>query len=224
MTDPPDDLRGAFRRGGTADVLRMAGAEVARARAAGDPAGEVEGLYAMARVALRGDDLPRAGELARSALEVAVRAGDRRLEERPRHVLAAVARLAGDWPAARERYLAGIALNEELGQPEQANSERYNLAFVELHLGNRDEARQLIATVRAGRHSLGPYLDVAAAALASADGDQAGAARLVGAVDRAFAAIGQVPDPDDAAELSRIRAAAVAALGEAAFAREHAAG
>jgi hypothetical protein len=112
----PEEVRATFRRGDSAGVRRMATSEVARARAAGDRAAEVEALYALARLALRGDDLPRAEELAQEALEVAVRSGDRGLEERPRHVLAAVARLSGDHVEARTRYLASIALNEALGQ------------------------------------------------------------------------------------------------------------
>jgi pimeloyl-ACP methyl ester carboxylesterase len=224
-----DEVRATFRHGDTAGVVQIAAAELARARAAADPAGEVEALYALARVALRGDDLPRAEDLAAEALEVALRAGDRRLEERPRHVLAAVARLSGDLALARTRYLAGIALNEELGQPELVNAEYHNLAFTELHLGHLDRARDLFAegrerVFRLGYRSFVPYLGVAAAALASADGDQAEAARMLGFTGSAFAALGQVPDPDDAAELARIRSAAVADLGEDAFASASAAG
>jgi tetratricopeptide (TPR) repeat protein len=224
-----DEVRATFRRGDSDAVLRMAQAERQRARAAGEPAGEVEAIYAMARVALRGDDLPRAEELARQALDVAVDSGDRRLEERPRHVLAAVSRLSGDYPAARERYLSSIALNESLGQAEMVNSEYHNLAFTELHLGHRDRARQLFAegrerVFREGYRSFVPYLGVAAAAMASADGDHEQAARMVGFTDSAYASIAQVPDPDDAADLSKARAAAVTALGETRFAQEYSAG
>lgn len=225
----PDEVRATFRLGDSAGVVRLATAERERARAAGDTANEVEALYALARVALRGDDLPRAEELARAALELAVRAGDRRLEERPRHVLAAVSRLSGDHAEARTRYLASIELNEALGQPELVNSEYHNLAFIELHLGNLDRARELFAAgrervFRLGYRSFVPYLGVAAAAMASADGDHELAARMLGFTGSAYAAIGQVPDPDDAAELSRVRAAAVADLGEDAFASASAAG
>jgi tetratricopeptide (TPR) repeat protein len=224
-----DEVRATFRRGDSAAVSRMAQAEVTRARSAGDAAGEVEGLYALARVALRRDDLTRAEELARTALNVAVRSGDRRLEERPRHVLAAVARLAGDYATARDRYLASIELNEALGQPETVNSEYHNLAFTELHLGNLDRARELFEVgrervFREGYHSFVPYLCVAAVAMASADGDQPRAARMIGLSDAAYALIRQVPDPDDAQELSTARAAAVAVLGESRFVQEYEAG
>jgi len=222
-------VRATFRRGDSAGVLRLAAAEVGRARAAGEPAGEVEALYAMARVALRDDDLPGAEELARAALDVAVRSGVRRLEERPRHVLAAVARLSGDYVEARDRYLASIELNQELGQAETVNSEYHNLAFTELRLGNLDRARRLFAegrerVFREGYRSFVPYLGVAAAAMAAVDRDHPRAARMIGFTDRAYATIGQVPDPDDAVELSGARTAAVAALGEERFAAEYATG
>ncbi|MET9249908.1 tetratricopeptide repeat protein [Nonomuraea sp. NPDC003709] len=214
-----------FRQGDTAAVSRMADAEVARSRAAGDPAGEVEGLYALARVALRDEDLNQATDLAQRALVVAQRAGERRLEERPRHVLAAVARLAGDHARARDLYAASIELNRALGQDEHVHSEYHNLALVELHLGNVEHARQLIAesrerVFRAGYRDFLPYLGLAGAALASADGDVRLAARLIGFTDHAFAVLGQVPDPDDARELDAIRTRVSAVLGRDAFESE----
>jgi hypothetical protein len=220
-----EETRAAFRRGDSAAVSRLAQAEADRARSAGDADGQVEALYALARVAIRGDDLRQGEELALAALDVAVRAGDRSLEERPRHVLAAVARLSGDYVTARERYLASIRLNEELGRPEAVSSEHHNLAFTELHLGNLERARELFRRVRQdGYSSFLPYLCVAAAALASADGDQPLAARMAGLADAGFAAIGQVPDPDDAKELASARTAAQAALGRDRFEQEYAAG
>lgn len=221
-----DEIRAAFRRGDNTEVLHLAEAEVARARAAGEPAAEVEGLYATARVALREGDLPRAEDRASRALDVALRTGDRRMEERPRHVLAAVARMGGDHALARDRYLASIDLNRDLGQQEQVTSESYNLALTELHLGNLDAARRLFAEVRTqvfreGYRSFVPYLGVAAAALATAQDDDPSAARMIGFTDRAFADIGQVPDPDDAQELAAARSSALAALGTERFDSEY---
>ncbi|GAA0221369.1 tetratricopeptide repeat protein [Cryptosporangium japonicum] len=221
-----EEVRAAFRRGDTATVTLLARSEVERARETGDPAGEVEALYALSRVALREEDLPRAGQLAEAALVTAVAAGDRALEERPRHVLAAVARLSGDLVTARERYRASIALNEELGRPGTVTSETYNLAFTELHLGDLARARDLFAAVRrrATDPTMRAYLGIGAAALSGAEGDHERAAFLLGSTDAAFAALGQVPDPDDAGELARVRAAAVAALGEDGFRGQHARG
>ncbi|GIH23440.1 hypothetical protein Aph01nite_17500 [Acrocarpospora phusangensis] len=224
-----ESVRTAFRRGETHAVVRMSEAEIGRARAAGDPAGEVEALYSLARVAIRAGDLPGGEARAREALAVALRSGDLSLEERPRHVLAAVARMSGDLARARDLYLESIALNEALGQPKVVNSERHNLAFCELGLGNLDVARKLFAAGREEVFQQGwadfvPYVCVAGAALASAEGDHSRAARMIGVTDAAFAALGQVPDPDDAADLAAARVAAIEALGEAGFAEEHAQG
>ncbi|MFF0467788.1 hypothetical protein ACFYPX_10235 [Micromonospora zamorensis] len=69
-----------------------------------------------------------------------------------------------------------------------------------------------------------PYVCVAGAALATAEGDHARAALMIGVADAAFTALGQVPDPDDAADLATMRTAAIEALGRAAFDAEYAAG
>lgn len=223
------EVRAAFRRGETDAVVRMSEAEIARAAAAGDIVNEVEARYSLARVAIRGGDLPLGATRAREALEVALRSGDRSLAERPRHVLAGIARMSGDYTRARGLYQESIALNESLGRTEAVNWERHNLAFCELKLGNLAAARDLFASVRAAIFAAGwsdfvPYACVAGAALASAEGDHARAALLVGVTDAAFAAIGQVPDPDDAADLADIRTAAVAALGGRTFDEAYARG
>src|SRR5262245_6133090 len=173
-----ENVRSAFRRGETDAVVRMSEAEIERAQAAGDPAGEVEARYSLARVALRGGDLPGGEARAREALEVAVRSGDRSLEERPRHVPAAVARMSGDLLRARDLYRESIALNEALHQPKTVNSETHNLAFCELGLGNLGGARKLFAesrerVFRNDWADFVPYVCVAGAALASAEGDHA---------------------------------------------------
>lgn len=218
-----NEVRAAFRRGDLADVLQLATAEVERARACGDVAGEVEALYAMARAALHDDDLHRAEELAQSALEVAVLAGDRRREERPRHVLAAVARRAGDHLEARKRHMANIDLYEALRLPAMVMGEQHKLALAELRLGNRDRARDLLTHVREqvfreGHRSMVPYLGLGACALASADGDHRHAAWMLGFTYRAYDAVGLVPDADDARDLAAVRDRAVAVLGEAGLA------
>jgi tetratricopeptide repeat protein len=223
------EVRGAFRRGDNDAVARMSEAELERAQAAGDLAGEVEAFYSLARVAIRGGDLAGADRLARAALAAAIRAGDHALQERPRHVLAAVARLSGKLERARDLYRSSIALNEELGQPETAASEMHNLAFCELGLGHLDQARQLFTTsrervFRERWDSLVPYVCVGGAALASAEGDHSRATLMIGVADAAFAALGQVPDPDDAAEMASIAAAAEKALGAEDFAAERARG
>ena len=222
-------VRSAFRRGDSDVVVEMSEAEIARARAADDAAGEVEARYSLARVAIRDGELKLGEARAREALEVALRSGDRSLEERPRHVLAAVARMSGDLVRARELYLESIAVNQALGRPEAVNGEFHNLAFVELGLGHLDEARRLFAegrerVLRNGWKAFVPYVCLASAALAEAEGDHARAALMAGVTDVAFLEIGQVPDPDDAEDLASVRASALAVLGPEAFAMQYARG
>ena len=62
-----------------------------------------------------------------------------------------------------------------------------------------------------------PYLVGDAAVVAAEEDDPERAARLAGAANAAFAARGQVPDPDDAAEQERLRARLVEALGQDRF-------
>ena len=71
--DFSENVRSAFRRGESDAVVRMSEAEIERAQAAGDPAGEVEARYSLARVAFaagpagRGDQGP-GGARRRAAL------------------------------------------------------------------------------------------------------------------------------------------------------------
>ncbi|MCP2265605.1 tetratricopeptide repeat protein [Promicromonospora thailandica] len=213
-----ETARAAFRRGDDDAVARLAHDEAERARAAGDRPALVEALYMSSRLAIRGGDLDGAARIASDALAVAVETGDRSLEERPRHVLAGVTRMAGDLARARVLYQDSIDLNTELGNDDTVTSELHNLAFTELGLGESDAARGRFATSRArivaaGYRDFVPYAFVGAAAMAVADGDHPRAARLAGLARRAFADLGQVPDPDDAAELAAVDAAVLAALG-----------
>ena len=107
--------------------------------------------------------------------------------------------MSGDYVRARELYLASIELNEALGQPNMVNTEYHNLAFTELHLGNLERARELFRedqerVFREGYRSFVPYLGVAAAALAAADGDHTWAAQMIGFADHAYAEIEDLHD------------------------------
>ena len=95
--------------------------------------------------------------------------------------------------------------------------------FRELRLGRLSLARLLFRQVReqvVGQAWSGfvPAVCVAGAALACAGGDHRRAAVLLGVAEAAFEQSGQVPDPDDEAELAAVRAAAVGALGAETFA------
>jgi len=219
-----DSVRATFRRGDSDEVVRRCWAELAQARAV-----EVEALYNLSRVAIREGELEQAAHIAREALEAAIRSGDRAAQERPRHVLAAVARLSGDLSIARELYRESVRLNEELGRGEAVLGERHNLAFCDLHLGHLASAREIFAAneaaaLRNGWTAFLPFAAVADACLAAAEGDHHRAARLIGKADAAFTTIGQVPDPDDAAELDLARTQTTVALGSAAYNEEYARG
>ena len=141
--------RAAFRRGENDVVARLAHDEAERARAADDLPALVDALYMRSRLAVRGGDLPGAAQIADEALAVAIRTGDRALEERPRHVLAGVTRMAGDLPRARVLYQESIDLNEALGHADTVTSELHNLAFTELSRGGVSRLRPV--RVRRGR-------------------------------------------------------------------------
>jgi hypothetical protein len=83
--------------------------------------------------------------------------------------------------------------------------EHRNLAYVELHDGHADRARELFLTAAAEARALAydafePYLLLDAAVIAFESGEIEQAARLAEAVRAALAVAGQIPDPDDAAE------------------------
>jgi hypothetical protein len=223
------NARAAFRRGDNPTVERMSRDELARARRDGDAPAEVDSLAMLSRLAIRADDLAEADRLVTAALAVALGSGVRALEVQPRHILAAVARMAGELDLARERYLESIALNESLGRSDVVSTENYNLAFIELHLGDAPRARELFGQVRTRAlddddSEFLPYVVVSAVVLSDADGDPAGTARLLGMTDSAFRAIGQVPDPVAADELAVVSARVRNVLGAERFDREHAVG
>lgn len=183
---------------------------VSESAAAGDVSGQVDGLCMLARVALRRGELDRVARLAREAHDLARDSNQPRLERMPIHLQAVAARMGDDPGRARDLYRQSIALNEQLDERRMVAAEYRNLAYVELHDDNPALARQLFSLsaelARAcGYDALEPCLLMDAAVLAMESGDSAGARRLVAEADVAFAAAGQNPDPDDAAELAWLR-------------------
>jgi hypothetical protein len=100
--------------------------------------------------------------------------------------MAVAARLRGEYGNARLLYLESIELNRELGDDRMVAAEHRNLAYVELHDGHVDRARELFAVT---------------AVLSLEDGDSQKARELAGR----FVAAGGVLDPDDAAELENLQ-------------------
>ena len=198
----------AFRRGDNAEAERLAQLDLAQAADSHDTAGQVNALCMLARTALR---VGRLDEVEAKATAAHALAGDEpRLARMPIHLEAVAARMAGRDEDARALYLRSIALNDALDEATMAAAERRNLAYVEIHAGNHDQARRLFAESRRRLQgveapTLIPYLTFDEATTALLDGDIPTARARLDEAEAQFAQQGVVPDPDDAAEISRIR-------------------
>jgi len=206
-----EDSIAAFRTGETGRAEELALELLTQARDNGDMGGQVDALCMRARVALRRGDLQHVAELAGEARALARRSGERRLERMPIHMQAVGVRMSGDYSEARVLYEESIQLNIQLGEQRMVAVEHRNLAYVELHDGHSDRARQLFTNAAQEARALGygalePLLLLDAAVMALEEGDRSGAARLAAATRTAFAEAGQIPDPDDAAEAEWLEA------------------
>lgn len=213
----------AFHAGDMQRTQALTQRALEAARAAGDAAAEVDALCWLARVELAAHDFTAVERLAADAAAIATRSGVPRNTRMPLHLQAAAARMAGDLPRARALYERSIGLNRELGEAKMVASEQRNLAYVELSDGRERRAVDLLVMARAGARESGyasitPYLVADAAVIAAIDGDVVTAARLLATAESALAALGQVPDPDEAVEQRRLRDRLVAALGPERFA------
>lgn len=200
----------AFRSGATDEAASLAEELIETSRASGDLPGEIDGLCMLGRVALRRGEVRRAAELAGAARDLARENKQPRVERMPLHLQAVAARMQGDFGSARQFYRESIHLNRQLGEERMVAAEHRNLAYVELHDGNAGEARELFSTsanlARAsGYDALEPCLLIDSAVLALETGDATRAGQLLKEIDARFAAAGQIPDPDDAAEKEWVR-------------------
>jgi tetratricopeptide (TPR) repeat protein len=200
-----EDALHAFRSGATGLAEEHALEALALARDDRDLEGQVESLVMLSRVALRRGDLAQAAELAGEARGLARRAGERRLERMPIHLQAAATRLRGAYAEARTIYEESIELNVQLGERRMVAVEHRNLAYVELHDGHSERARELFSRATGEARALGyaalePFLLLDAAVMAYEAGDRERAGQLAKALRVALAEAGVNPDPDDAAE------------------------
>jgi tetratricopeptide (TPR) repeat protein len=196
-------------RGGDQQRSRGRNEEALRiAREAGDVRGECDALTGLARVALRDGRYGEVVALARQARERARCVGDREAEAAPLHLQAAGVRLQRDYSAARELYLESLGVNAELGNAAWVAMEQHNLGWVELHLGNVDqaEARFRERDARAGTDAYGnAWSELNWAAVAAARGDSDEAQRRFGTARQALERLGVTLDPDDQSELDWLR-------------------
>jgi ATP/maltotriose-dependent transcriptional regulator MalT len=199
------DALAAFRSGATGRTEELALQLLTQARDDSELAGQVDALCMLARVALRRGDLAHAVELASEARALARSAGEPRMERMPIHMQAAATRMRGAYSEARILYRESIELNVQLGEKRMVAVEHRNLAYVELHDGRPDRARDLFSTASEEARALNlselePFLLLDAAVIAFESGDTIRAAQLATSMREALAASGQIPDPDDAAE------------------------
>jgi ATP/maltotriose-dependent transcriptional regulator MalT len=206
-----EDAIEAFRSGATARTEVLSLELLSDARESGDLSGQVDALSMLARIALRRGDLDHVIALAQEALGLARRAGERRLERMPIHMHAVAVRMRGDFSAARLLYEESIEVNVQFGDKRMIAVEHRNLAYVELHDGHPDLARQLFGLAAQEARALGydalePFLLLDSAVVAFEDGDRDRAGRMAAAARVALSEAGQIPDPDDAAEEERLEA------------------
>jgi tetratricopeptide (TPR) repeat protein len=214
-----EDALAAFRSGDNTQARRLSETLLTEARRSGNASDEVDGLCMLSRVALREHRLDDVKEHAEAAQQVADAQSDVRLGRMPLHMRAVAARISGDPATARRLYEQSIDLNRSLGEEAMVAAELHNLAYVELHDGNVERARELFlsaraAVIRLGSDTLAPYVVGDAAVLAAHDGDPTTAARLFGTTQEALRARGQVLDPDDQAEQDRLLHELVSRIGE----------
>jgi tetratricopeptide (TPR) repeat protein len=142
--------------------------------------------------------------LACQARERARVVGDREAEAAPLHLQAAGVRLQQDYSSARELYLESLDLNTALGNAAWVAMEHHNLGWVELHLGDVDEAERHFRErdAQAGTDAYGnAWSDLNWAAVAVARGDADGAERHFAEGEQALKELGSALDPDDQSEL-----------------------
>jgi hypothetical protein len=170
----------------------------------GDGRGECDALTGLARLALRAGRHDEVIALARQGRERAKAIGSREAEASPLHLEAAGVRLLRDYTTARELYLLSLELSQELGHAASVTMELDCLGWVELHLGNVDEAEMRFRDRDARLGDDDAYarawstLTWSAVAAVRGDRDQAG--RLYAEAAKALKELTNELDPDDQAE------------------------
>jgi predicted ATPase/DNA-binding CsgD family transcriptional regulator len=196
---------------------------LAEARRIGHRFGEVRGLVALARRALRDGDLGAATALQEEAIDVARVAGDTWSLASALNDLGDMERTAGRHARAGERYAESLALFAELGLDEQP-SLVHNLGYVALAAGDAPLARaRFTGALRqfrrfGGQAGMAECL-VGLGAVAAAEGRPAEAARLFGAGEAALQVLGTQLWPSNRPDYERWSTRARGSLAAPAFGR-----
>lgn len=194
----------AFRSGDQPRSLWRNEEALRIARETHDVRGECDALTGLARVALREGRYGDVVALATEARERARAVSDAQAEASPLHLQAAGVRLQQNYEAARDLYLESLKLNAALGVAAGVAMEQHNLGWVELHLGNVDEAEARFHerdAQDAGDAYGDAWSSLNRAAVAAARGDTATAKRLFDSGRQALEKLGVALDPDDRSEL-----------------------
>lgn len=199
------------------------------ARAAGDYWNHTRTLDGLARLALAEDDLAESSRLLESCLGLARDVGDDWTVATVSNVLGDVARRQGDYLRARARYEESLDRFASLGSLGQRPSLLHNLGYVALHEQELARAAVLFCDSLRLFSQMGERRGVAEClvglgSVAGAAGRPEQAARLFGAADAAFGALGTQLSASNRADHSRHVALARAGLREGAYATAYTAG
>jgi tetratricopeptide (TPR) repeat protein len=194
----------AFRSGDQQRSLARNEEALRVARDIDDVRGECDALTGLARAALREGKYDDVVNLAREARGRARAVGDRESEASPLHLQAAGVRLRGEYAGARALYLESLDLNAALGRADSVEMEQQNLGWVELHLGNTDEAegrfREGFARAVDDAFAIA-FSNLAWAAIAAQRGNFEEAKQRFAEGRQAVEDLGVALDPDDQSEL-----------------------
>jgi DNA-binding CsgD family transcriptional regulator/tetratricopeptide (TPR) repeat protein len=188
----------------------------------GDAWGRLSALHARAKLAIARADLEGARALRTEAVELARATGDAEWEARALVGLGEIARHQANYGDARAHFDRALALYREIRNPVHTALGLRKLAHVALHLGDLRQAREaLLESLRAFRR-VDQRGGVAACAvglacLRSAEGDDAGAVRLLAASGLLIADHTGVLQPADVADRDAALARSRARLGEVVF-------
>jgi len=198
----------AFRSGDTTRSRQRNDEALRIARETGDVKGECDALTGLARVALREGRYQDVVKLALEGRERARSSGEREAEAAPLHLHAAGVRLLQRYADAKDLYLESLELNRAMGRSGWVSMEQQNLGWVEIHLGDADQAAFHFRARddTAGDDPLaGAWSDLSWAGVGLLLGDLEQARWRFAAGTRKLQELGQAPDPDDAFELDWLK-------------------
>jgi tetratricopeptide (TPR) repeat protein len=168
-------------------------------------------LVGLARVALRDLDYNSVRRYAEESAVLRRGLGDTRGQATAVHMLAAVARMQGQYSKAAELYQFSLDANREVGSDDSVAGETFNLGYVRLRQGRIAEARTLFTQSLQQYRRLEDDAGIAYnltgfAAIAVEQRQPTRAARLYGAALAILDHLNITFDPDDQLEVDHYTA------------------